>query len=500
MSKKIMWIHLLLLAVTCLVYMSVLNPYGAATTPDSLQYLNIAQTLKQGFGYHSSVHYLTEETLRLSQQRSWPPLYPLVLVLLPEVNSFWVAIASTILLYLSVVSVYAILQLMGHNQLMALLLALLLLLQLPVITVYTFAWSETLFLTLLLISIFIMGKIFQTEVLSARGLISLTIVLIALAYTRYIGAVFFLNFAILFYIYNGRISRIKIFAAGLVAVSCFGILLWNNWTITGYLSGVERQPSQQGWWENTYQSYEVLQLAFGSPICLILFGVLMIFAWKSRENEQQKKHGLKNLLPIIGINAVVYTAAIIILRAQSGFDQIDIRLLSPALVLLYLFIAILVVVRVKTSKYQKMAAVVAAILLVPAIYEGLMTLKQIPDNWKTAINPGLKMDRRYAYNNFTRNDVAEKLMHLLPKEAVLISDRARIIDHITGRKTYQLLSDVDEAILFSWGRLPKGSSFFITDASLAKKILSRLNAMEIKFRYVEIAGSILIQPIFAKEQ
>jgi hypothetical protein len=59
---------------------SVLTPYGASTSPDSLSYLDIAANLRNGEGILTTDLSLKNQGRHLlTEQRSWPPLYPVVL-------------------------------------------------------------------------------------------------------------------------------------------------------------------------------------------------------------------------------------------------------------------------------------------------------------------------------------------------------------------------------------------------------------------------------------
>ena len=175
-----------------ILMVNALTPYGSATSPDSLSYLDVAGNLKMGRGLSASDFSLDKAgTSAVVPQRTWPPAYPLALSGFIE-NSRDVrgaANLSKIFLFATSIGIFLLLSTQVYWAI-ALGGSILISLSLPMVLVYTYAWSETLFIPLLITTVYsAIGYTSDSLSPSRRfGWMALLLSgLILLAYTRYIG-------------------------------------------------------------------------------------------------------------------------------------------------------------------------------------------------------------------------------------------------------------------------------------------------------------------------
>ena len=145
----------LVILVFSLLLVRFLTPFGSATTPDSLNYLDMARNYKSGIGVLATDRSLdNHDGMLYREEKLWPPLYPLTLAAsafkLPDVVT--ASHLSSVLLALTALIAYLLLAPV-MKWYFALSAAMLLCLTVPLITVYTYAWSETLFIPLLLLAV-----------------------------------------------------------------------------------------------------------------------------------------------------------------------------------------------------------------------------------------------------------------------------------------------------------------------------------------------------------
>jgi len=322
--------------------------YGAGLTPDSAQYLSTARNLIAGQGWvqFQSAPYV-----------SWPPLFPGLLALLGAATG-----ADPLLLsrYLNAVIFSLLIFYFGRFLLefsrspaLATLGALLTLLAVPVERSACFAWSEPLFILLLLLgwrqlSRFLADGKSTTLLLAAvfAGLAGLT---------RYLGVTLVLAGVALLAIqpataWRKRLGRGLGFAA--LGWLPLGGWLLRNYLVTGTLTG-KRYPSALSLLHNLKQTAVLLShwfLPAGVPqflrisaLALLLLaaaGIELAPFFRQRQNPSLPPCHLATLPPSFAglVLAGVYLGVLIVLTAWVGSDPIDDRLLAPV----YLPLAFLV--------------------------------------------------------------------------------------------------------------------------------------------------------------
>ena len=173
----------------CLVYGSlsavivfVLTRGGIALSLDSINYLSIAKIISMGRWSESFV-------------LTWPPLFPALIAL---INSFGFAGEESariisVVSYSTLVMVMFLLARATAGRLVAHLTSFSMLIFAPLLVVYSYCWSETVYITLSAISLLILDKFYKSTDVTSRKYLILGAIFVSLAFlTRYAGVALFL--------------------------------------------------------------------------------------------------------------------------------------------------------------------------------------------------------------------------------------------------------------------------------------------------------------------
>lgn len=472
-SRIIVCLSVILLLLMAVMVGSQLTPYGSATSPDSLKYLDIAKNLKDGKGFfttdfsleHAGVHALIEE-------RSWPPLYPWLLSRFIKSASDVSTVSglSRILLFLTIL--FAFLITYRINVVSALLSSLLLAITVPIITIYTYVWSETLFLPILMAFAWAVITYLESEERAfmhrAAILFIVAMLMILLAYTRYIGIAFAVFFPIL---YGNKKrdagDRMMFSVAIIIYTMAVGTLLYKNYAATGSISGAVRLPSDKTIVENVIDVYyTVLALV---PTSLALPGITAILSFlavvgiqktRCRMNRAERKH-VHHRVMVLSLLGIVYLIAIIALRTHSRFDRLDIRLLSPVFLAVYVLIVLLPAVVNLNSKTGLAVVFLSVGLILASALHGYREWITSSKNWKAFGTPLYHLNTTMIYNNFTKppgTDTRRQLFSaLIPEGSMLVTDNPLIWEFTTGVPCVQKPQTLDQEQLRQINQLPDGS-------------------------------------------
>ena len=202
------------LAAACAVAFAVVGwstPFGAAVSPDSIFYLDIARHVHDGLGVASIDYALAHAgENRVVPNTTWPPLYPVLLGIgsaPPDVAA--AASLSALLLALTLFCVQRVLMRLVAWPL-ATLAALPLAIITPMLTIHVYAWSEQLFTAILAALLWAAVAYLAGDGGAARRrwlLVSIAVLLVLAFYTRYIGLSFFVLLPVLYWL-DGRPRRL----------------------------------------------------------------------------------------------------------------------------------------------------------------------------------------------------------------------------------------------------------------------------------------------------
>ena len=325
-----------------------LLPYGPGVTPDSVHYLSAAENLRRGIGYATSVVPWDGPFPRPLVE--WPPLYPLALV---GVTALGGAVAGPWALnaLLLAAGTWQVARLSEPAPLLG---ALIFLASPAVVMVHGYAWSEPLFLLLVLLSLRAQERLLAepgpARLASAAALTGLACL------TRYLGVTLAVSGALAL---TGRRRPLQALAYAGLSVTPLGLWLLRNRSVAGSLAG-ERAASGRELPELIREAARTLggwMVPLDSP--LPKYGALA--ALLALSFVLFRSAGLQDVpwLAFLG----VYLLALIVLARTVAFDPLTTRLLAPIVPSL----AVLTARRFVPGKTVLAAAVVVLLLAGPAL-------------------------------------------------------------------------------------------------------------------------------------
>lgn len=486
MNKKILLLNLALVAALFALtssLVSLLTPYGAATSPDSLSYLDIASNISRGKGALAtdfSLQNIDQDILQ--EQRLWPPLYPALLSVVVNNYADVVAAAkmSRVMFFISALLIYLILTSYARWY-WALTSTAFFCFASPMLTIFTYAWSETLFIPLMLLSVFASIRYADAESDFSGGnqywLLLLVSALIALAYTRYVGIIFFLLLPYVFFLRGGKPRKYFNLAW---AVSIYGLfvggLLLSNYLKTSAMGGGMRAESTKSLANNVIDAYLAFTTVFpSSPYIFVALLVLSCAAAWARKalflkDENHERARLRKSAHILLFGLVLYVAVMIFLRSRSVFDDLDVRLLAPAFPLLWLLLW-LVLFRIRAVNLRGALVYALSMFFVCSFaLNGYLQLRESMESWKSRGTPFFLMRGGLVYNNFTNTrsglQSREFFSRLLPTDAVLVMEKPLVFRFVLGKKIIQKPSKIDLAIIHKLNALRPGSLLILGKAEV----------------------------------
>lgn len=351
----------------------VVSPNGC-TSPDSVFYLESAQNLSTGQGY-----FITFEGVK-TFNAIWPMGYPLSIVLVHSttgLNLFW---ASKVVNYLCLLLCWSYIQRRYGDKAWFV--------SLPfctgtMIKIASYTWSETQFITLLLIWVLALYQLF----LSPKKLYSAMLVVsgFGMFITRYIGGFSVLVTSLITIFFALKKERTKSLLFGLLTI-LEGLLM------AGYLA---YNYNQTGTWagggirdalpNESFSEYGLMVLRgvfnewwlvkdtdFQRPDPLFLIGVVvqLVVGWKAIQHRHtiQKLAGASMTLPaVLVITALSYAFFLMVARRNTAFMDLDFRYFAPMTLLLWLAFALWMIAPEQAVFFKKTYRLFTALFLLSVI-------------------------------------------------------------------------------------------------------------------------------------
>jgi len=308
--------------------------HGAGLSPDSVTYVSVARNLALGRGF---------VTWSGGVMTSFPPLYPMLLAAIAHsLGRDPLSLAHVVNAVAFGVTVY-LAGLLGHRYLSlptwwVWLGLLLVLVSKPLFYVSTYAWSEPLFIVLVLLFLTYLDSYLARGDTGSLVLVSCFAALACLA--RYIGVTLIASGAVAILLLSRDRLKARVVACFLFGfLSCLPLGLWmlRNYSLTGTFAG-GRAPSsynllQTAWFTfRTLASWYVPSSASERPLLWLgLVGVSILvagFCFGLRENSRKLRAALVRTGPGV-LFTVVYSGFLVISATVVAFDKINSRLLCP---------------------------------------------------------------------------------------------------------------------------------------------------------------------------
>ncbi|GIV14620.1 MAG: hypothetical protein KatS3mg022_0055 [Armatimonadota bacterium] len=325
----------LVVAMSCVVTMAVLSwataIYGIGASTDTVTYLSVAQNVLKGNGFVSYDGGVMVE---------FPPVYPLLI----SVALYLLPVPA-----LSAVKLLSVLSAGGCSSAAAYLLQrylrysvarwaglVLILLSVPLWSVYVMGWSEPPFIFFTLLLFIMLARYLQVpstkRLLCIAGVSSLCIL------TRYTGVVSAMAGAVgigwtPLSCRRTRLTHVVLYC--LLVFGALGVWLIRNLAVSGTLVG-ERVPSEQGFLWNLETCCRVVDRWFlpgaSVPIFLLLpLGAVLIFTQSPRPFSEPLR-----LQVLFIFYAAAYLMLLVLSASKMAYDELDNRLLAPMYVPLLL--------------------------------------------------------------------------------------------------------------------------------------------------------------------
>lgn len=519
------------------------NPFGLATSPDSIQYLDIAYHLKNGDGWGASdfrfetvlAQHSESKTLPLhlpiQPERAWPPLYPLLLATV--INDPFDTV-NALTLNSALFAAFAVFTLLTLRHCLPLrepllrngiaaLLTIMILLSTPVMTCFSHVWSEAPFLTLTALYLYMgitLSSPLTTRYLVIVGL--LCVITVLLFFTRYIGIVYF-GSTLLFIVLNAlnKTARAQ-FIASLVILLLCGLLaaglIIDNITTTGFASGVLRNPASESLYQVLQDSLESLRIALPADNVTLIIGLMsgliigLITAYVATQHAHDAQRPklsttgswisfrkrLPALLPLLFTVAcgAGYLSFLMLSRSVQHFDAINTRLTAPFITIAVMAITLLgytLMARGRPTMGSLSYGLSVALISLMG-WHGYTHFTQVNDAWLNDSSPRYAMNGTATYRNLSpvpnMQYIYDPLKYAVSGAGILITDRPSIWHFLLRVPTAAPIPIDSTQAITRLNQLPKQSALFMNVTEFKKLLTDFGTTYEIKA--AQVAGSMVV--------
>lgn len=411
-SVKLAACTLVLLLVTG-PFVRALTPYGAAMTPDSSYYLSCATNVYAGRGLAVWVPGPAGGEPELRPFVNWPPLYPLTLTLWlgaaesPEHAA--AALARWTLFATAVGMLLLLAPSVGPG--LAFVASLITVLSAPIVTVSVYAWSESLFIPLALVSALAAQCSVRRAGSPSLGVFlgALALCLGALFYVRYIGVVFAVLLPTAWLLSPQRRTVWRSYLAATSGYAAMvALLLLHNYRVAAHPFGSPRAPSDTTLLGNVKDLAGALAIQVSdSPAVLATIGVLTsaVLVWRLRHARSKRSRfdATHDLAVIASVAAGAYLVSLVALRTWAFIDRLDTRLVSPAVP--FLIVSAVLAGRVGWQSGRRARLVLLSggtlVLLGALLAQGLSVSHTAWLGWRSVGSPLLPSRPDEVYFNYT---------------------------------------------------------------------------------------------------
>ncbi|HTI57548.1 hypothetical protein [Mucilaginibacter sp.] len=341
---------------------------GVGLSPDSLMYASAAES----FSAHGNMVTFTGTPITF-----FPVFYPFflgIIQLFSGTNAVQAGYLINCFLFAAVVftSGWIMERFMSHSRIYKILILIAIVISPALLEIYSFLWSETLFILEILLFIIAYWK--YTHGHTLKALIITGIITAVACITRYAGITIVGTGCLLILLdfelpVKKKIGHLLLY--GMLSISLLVANLAYNSSVTGLSTGT-REPSITPFSQNLFRVGTVINDwgalsnradSFAILVaCVIMLSLIGVLAWKT---FKQRINSYENV--VIGF-AVVYGLFMVILATFSRFEPINSRLLSPMFIPLLISCTswvpdVLKLAHSAILKYSLAVAAIAAMLL-----------------------------------------------------------------------------------------------------------------------------------------
>lgn len=311
--ERVDWVVFFTLLIVC-----IFSIYNGYLSPDSWDYISLAQSIGMGKGLTIQDQYFAV----------FPPGYPILIALFSgfSINIYNLITASKILNCVLAFCSYGYAKAIFKDKYVAMFLVL----NPMFLQVLAYTWSENLFYMAVLATIYYLIKI-NTEP-TIKNLIKLTFVLFLAISARYFGGIFLFSLFIVYILAYGQ-NRIfiKVIPFALVGV-IFIINQLINRELTGYSTGMPRIAAPE--------SFKLITIIFlfniiGLPIKYFILPSIALIATAKLDYKKNLTENERRSLLFVLFTGLLYLADHFILRSLSQYDFFGARILGFGLILIF---------------------------------------------------------------------------------------------------------------------------------------------------------------------
>lgn len=426
-----------------------------AYTMDSLTYRDAALNFLNGYPLQVT-NVSTEAPERLTSLQ-WPPAYPALWAFLALISGLEIdqvpIFLTPVLLGLTTFATFWVVLLLTRRPLIAFVITIAAMLTPSNMAVFGHAWSETLFIPLIILAFGFLWKYRLTE--KWFFWMASALCLGIANWTRYTGVIFLPLLAISVYALS-RGHRGKRAIHGLLALSITFLItvpLWlHNWNISGKLSGSDRggittYPLER-LTTDLATAFDLLRYSFFGfdmlirahlemPIAVAVVYLLV---------RSIRKYGFKELFPItVSLSWVWFGANMFFLLfariTQKNVDM-DFRMISIASPFIFLAVTPWVSSAL-VCRNLDLPKVIVGIMLSMLLFTAIREAIRVSDNYYSHRSPGWRANFGLGYRDLTEASsqtraLVENIAFLAPSTLVLTDYRPLYIRYLTGAKAYAL--------------------------------------------------------------
>lgn len=514
-SKKKLLVFIVFFLFSVL-FVKVLAPYGLATSPDSLSYMEVARSIQNGDG---PVGLDREFKLTLKKETVpvtiWPPLYPTIIALLvpssPDESN--IRYVSALSLSICLLIICLLLKRMT-TWIVAIGLSLLYCMTVPILLDYSYVWSETVFITLYTCLLWSIVNYLEHDRADSKKkylfLFLISLFIVALFYTRYAGVLMSL---LLFYVFINSKKPVKeipsFIAAGLVISIPIIYLMYDNYLISESVSGELRPSAVITPLENInhlFSSFSVLFPATitGWLICMAAALLLLYFiVSRGLLNNNQADENISPTFPVLQTSLVLfvfYLVAIILLRLMKEFDTLGVRLISPAFPPFWI-LCCCALFHYNTIKSKRLVTrLLALIIMVSIVFQGGALYRDIRSSLSVYESPKYPYRRNFSHANFTmmkvRGEAKQTLSAHCSNVGVVFANGfqgALKIEFMTGMTSMRMPVKIDEKFLDDLNALSVKACFLFDSRSQFDSFSEAVSKQGGAYKVMEVGAYIIIQ-------
>ncbi len=313
-----------------LLILVMTSKYGIGLSPDSACYLSIAENLLNGNGY---------AIYDLEPAVAWPPLYPTLLAaagIFKIELAVWARVLSSLLFGLIVFITAR--QVLGQVSRWAFAIFAIAgtVMSLPLIHIAKHAWSEPLFVLLVILFLFRLEKSCAGH--TGKDVLILAILAALACLTRYLGVTLILFYFLWLAFLKIEFKRKLYYGSLFTMVSAAPLLIWlyRNYQLTESLTG-GRGEAGSDFINNVYQAVDSVSIWFlpveipaGARIILTGVPLILATAYYFRKNFRRiNSDGIAPVLLTQGGFAALYVLCLLVASSLVAFDPVHHRLLAP---------------------------------------------------------------------------------------------------------------------------------------------------------------------------